>query len=90
MRSLTGLQSRFADVSFFSRGPMSRLWMTDNDWYFYKVFQSILFNFAQKYHSYKHWEKFFFFFFLTAIEVYLFILRQIDLELLVISRYEKI
>lgn len=58
--------------------------------YFYKhkVFQSILFNFSQKHHSCLVLGREFFFF-LTAIEAYLFILREIDLELLVISRYEK-
>ena len=58
--------------------------------YKHKVFQSILFNFSQKHHSCLVLGKsLVFFFFLTVIEAYLFILRQIALELLVISRYEK-
>ena len=54
----------------------------------HKVFQSILFNFSQKHHSCLVLGKVWVFFFLTVIEAYLFILRQIALGLLVISRYE--
>ena len=63
--------------------------LTSSYFYKHKVFQSILFNFSQQHHSDlvlgKVWG---FFFFLTVIEAYLFILRQIALGLLVISRYE--